>query len=870
MPRPDRVLLTLAFAALAFPATPAARGGQEQVPPRPVFRAGVELVRLDVRVMGPDGSPIPDLRPDEILVTEGGVERPLVLFQRVAVPAGTYQEVARRTVGAEVSTNQGAPRGSLYVLVFDQNHIRPGNEQRARRAAERFLRTRVRPGDRVALYALPGPGPQVSFTSNPQAVIAQLPSVRGMLERETMGPAGNITTFEAFQVMRGDDAMIQRILLRAVESGAVLDAGRSSARNVPGAVSGDSAQMSLHVVRDAAKTVIAAADMGARAFLLALSDVVKELAPIEGRKTVILVSEGFYTDNLVHEVEQVAASAAQSYAVIYSLDINVRGTDLSASQPTGGEPQAEIQSRLEALGTLAIETDGELVIDANNQTDAVLARLALHSQDYYVVGFEAPSEALANRDRYRRLSVRVKRPGARVSTRSGYSLRDPASGADRRRSIDLALAAPFPQQGLPIEMTTYVLHGDAPGSHRVFLSLEADLPAEVPGGPATADVVFAARSTVDGRTVASGTDTMRLPAAAATGQTVGRGAFQVQFDAPPGEYVMRVVVREPGGTTGSVDRRFEVRRFGGVDVTASDLVLGRSAGRLPVRAIGYAKDGIGGALEVYARREPDVEAVDVTVDLIPVGGDAAVCSVEAGLQPAKAVGTGFARAALVDLPLEDVPPGDYVARARIRSHGESVMEVVRQLRVVPGSAPAPAAAPPAPVSPSLILGADLARRLVNDLRAAAAPGTPLARAADQASSGAWEKAAALLPAASAADPPAVQTLRGLAAFSAGDYQSATASLSASLAAQPRAPRVAFVLGWVHALAGRQDEAVTAWRNAVIQEPTLVPAYLALAETYVGLGHPELAEQAVKEGLRAVPDSPELGAKLAELGRREES
>ena len=68
-------------------------------------------------------------------------------------------------------------------------------------------------------------------------------------------------------------------------------------------------------------------------------------------------------------------------------------------------------------------------------------------------------------------------------------------------------------------------------------------------------------------------------------------------------------------------------------------------------------------------------------------------------------------------------------------------------------------------------------------------------------------------------------------------------------------------------AGRRDEAVTSWRNAVIQEPTLVPAYLALAEAYVAAGHPELAGQVLREGLRIVPDSIELSDKLAEVERR---
>ena len=42
-------------------------------------------------------------------------------------------------------------------------------------------------------------------------------------------------------------------------------------------------------------------------------------------------------------------------------------------------------------------------------------------------------------------------------------------------------------------------------------------------------------------------------------------------------------MREPGGTTGTVDRRFEVRALDGVDVTASDLIIGRRSDALPVR-----------------------------------------------------------------------------------------------------------------------------------------------------------------------------------------------------------------------------------------------------------------------------------------------
>jgi hypothetical protein len=61
---------------------------------RPVFRSGVSLVRLDVQVVDASGRSIPDIRPEEMRIVEGGATRPVVLFQRVAGGSGSYVEAA--------------------------------------------------------------------------------------------------------------------------------------------------------------------------------------------------------------------------------------------------------------------------------------------------------------------------------------------------------------------------------------------------------------------------------------------------------------------------------------------------------------------------------------------------------------------------------------------------------------------------------------------------------------------------------------------------------------------------------------------------------------------------------------------------------
>jgi hypothetical protein len=88
-----------------------ASGGPTQPPP--LVRYRLDLVRVDVRVTDGEGRPLTDLRPDEVQIRDEGTLRPVVLFQHIEAPRGTYADAARRTIVAQVSTNQGSPRGHI-------------------------------------------------------------------------------------------------------------------------------------------------------------------------------------------------------------------------------------------------------------------------------------------------------------------------------------------------------------------------------------------------------------------------------------------------------------------------------------------------------------------------------------------------------------------------------------------------------------------------------------------------------------------------------------------------------------------------------------------------------------------------------------
>ncbi len=805
-----------------------------QEPPAPVFKAGVELVRLDVRVTDGNGQPIRDLRQDEVEVAERGAARPVVFFQHIQEPAESYAEVASRTVAGEVSTNRGAARGHLYVLVFDQVHISPGGEQRARIAADRFLRTRIRPGDRVALFALPGPGPQIGFTADVRRVAPELSRIRGMAEPQLLGAMGTMTLYEAFQIVRRDELILERVTQRNQLGAAATDSARvtdaSTFGTTPGALT--------NLYSENAQRLANIADGDSRRVLAALSDVLRQMRTIEGRKSVVLISEGFYADRLPREIEEVAAAAAESYSVIYALDVNRHDLDISADEPVGADQANAIHDKLEPLSTFAAETGGTLVIDANRHADDAFAALADQTQDYYLIGFTPGPDDAKDRNAYRRVTVHVKRRDAQVSSRTGFTLSDMAARLDRHQAIDRAMAAPFSQQAVPIEYTTYVMRGSASGLERVILSLTAELPLAASAQTTSrADVAFVVRSVTDGRVAASGQDTMALPSGHEPRETTGTGAYRVQFDIPPGEYLMRAIVREPGGLVGSADRRFVVRALDGPSLTAGDLVLSAAPGDLPVRPVAFTGDGLSGVLALYGRTPEQVRTARVAVDLVPIGETSGVVSGSCDLQEVRTAAGGVSQEARIDVPLQGIAPGTYLARARVLDGPDVAAEVVREVEIRAGTRPVTTDMDAGGgFDPRLIVDGALARAFITKLTNESAP---LANTAS----------------------------RGLDRLAARDYPAAVAAFQAVLADDPRQGDAAFLLGWAFHGAGDDRQAISAWRRAAFINRRLIPAYLALAEAYVRLSQPALALQALHAGLEAAPQAPELLNMLSRLERQ---
>jgi tetratricopeptide (TPR) repeat protein len=118
------------------------------------------------------------------------------------------------------------------------------------------------------------------------------------------------------------------------------------------------------------------------------------------------------------------------------------------------------------------------------------------------------------------------------------------------------------------------------------------------------------------------------------------------------------------------------------------------------------------------------------------------------------------------------------------------------------------------------------------------------------------------------DSASLLALRGLVHLARHDYAGASNALRQAFTVDQKDARLAFLLGWADMGAGDTRRAIGDWRNAALLDPSLVPAHLALADAYLSLANRALAMQALEAGLRSVPQSPELLAKLTAIEEKQ--
>jgi len=333
--------------------------------------------------------------------------------------------------------------------------------------------------------------------------------------------------------------------------------------------------------------------------LEAILGLVQGLAPLPGRKVVVLVSDGFLVglgaaENRAFDVRRIVDAATRSGVVLYALDTRGLVADVPGGAASFPGPQvltapgarASLQTRgneaqRQSLNALAEDTGGFLVRNTNDLGQG-LGRILRDNEAYYLLAYE-PTNA-ARDGKFRRIEVRLRgRAGLRVRTRSGYFAPDDRKAAAkaetpeavREREIGQALGSLFPLEGVPMRMSADFIDLPPAGPQAVIRThLDVSGVPFVPAGDRYAADLEIAGAVYDESGQLVGQVSGELAKLSLTEETYRKAladglTVQKTLALAPGRYQVRMAAREATRSLlGSASQWVEIP-----DVAASPLVL---------------------------------------------------------------------------------------------------------------------------------------------------------------------------------------------------------------------------------------------------------------------------------------------------------
>jgi VWFA-related protein len=427
--QPRVTVLLLAAAVMAVAAVTGAQPPEQEPEQPPVFRAAVDLVRVDVSVSDNQGRAIEGLEAADFEVFEDGVPQTVETVQFIRLDGERTFDLdesmaIRSSEHAAVEAARDDVR--LFAIFLDEYHVdkAPVITQRLRRSLVDFVK-QFRPNDLVAVMDPLTPLSHLEFTRDFQKLVEHMNAFEGRFG-------------EYFPV-------------------------RSAA---------EEAQM-----RSGSPAIVRAG-----VTLSALEALVTHLGGLrETRASILFVSQGPPVNNPNsmnwHRFEDVLRAANRSNVTINTLD----------PRPLGGGFFGSIG----LLRQLANETGGRAIVNSNDPSEA-LTQVIADASAYYLVGYSPTREVSAD-GKFHRIEVKVNRRGARVLARRGYwapsekEMTDAASTPVAEPEMTAALAALVePATGRDVEVWV----GTAPsgdGGTRLLVTWEPVTPSPR-AAPATLDV----------------------------------------------------------------------------------------------------------------------------------------------------------------------------------------------------------------------------------------------------------------------------------------------------------------------------------------------------------------------------------------------
>lgn len=395
------------------------QSSQEPISSGITLKAESRVVVVDVVVVDDHGKTIPGLSRSDFQVLEEGAPQIVSGFEEHKGAAST--ELKLPPMPANVFTNFPTTRStdSVNILLLDLLNTQPQDHAVLRKAINKFLEN-IPPGTRMAVFVL-GKDLRIvrGFTADFSGLSAALDDKRLALTAD-----------------------MREMLPTDSEENAEIKAPISQMRMSNASPIAIEAMQQAHIDRRA-QLNMSRAEMT----LQALQHIARYLSGIPTRKNVIWLSDTFpvslFPDSnartLVNrdDVKKTSDVLTAAQVAIYPVSaLGIAGDptfDVSEIAGTRQELIDRVSANQIAMETIARETGGRAFYNTNALSDAVQDAVGSGSR-YYTLSY-APANAKLD-GKFRKIEVKVSKPGAALSYRHGYYADKPDAARYESHSED--------------------------------------------------------------------------------------------------------------------------------------------------------------------------------------------------------------------------------------------------------------------------------------------------------------------------------------------------------------------------------------------------------------------------------------------------